>query len=634
MKHYFVCFVFLLTGMQSWSQSSVLVRNNSWLDMEVRIVQSGSHALDTSEFAQATHRIIPWANDQTLLTVDRDSGVVPPGDSIFLEVQLIANGDTSALMLRLDGDSAGSFLDYSAALPALADAWWDDGSFHEIRDSFAGKDIIVKYRPENGDGNMDRDILFVIHQKPEYSINPADANDPHVLNVISYNIQFLPFFIGGFDNFTRAPLIPLRMDPEVDVVIFEEAFDPLPRSQFLIPVMQSQGFVHRTGILNDYLPFNGGVIIFSRWPIEDSDEYDFQLCGPNSGDCFANKGIMYAKVNKLGKRYHLFGTHMDAGSDADDLLAKNLQFAEMRDFIAAQNIPPNEPAIYAGDFNVRPGSGANLFANMIDSLNPLFPEYEGYWASTMSTDTGDIIDHAWVDRRTLIPLSATNEILTLRGIEDDMWDISDYSDHRTNLARFAFPDVDFHPVDTSLCPGDNITFSVTASGTAFTYQWSHNSSPLPGETSPSLALSNLQAAEIGAYSCTVSYSAVHGTQNDPVNLLFYPNGPETLAVDLALEGWALDLDCGVAAESAVEGSLRIFPNPTGPGAGSDVLRVELVDLPPTGVLRLRDVYGRVMVVQDVRGGVMEIEVQGVAAGVYFLEVEVGRRRVVERVLVR
>jgi hypothetical protein len=27
----------------------------------------------------------------------------------------------------------------------------------------------------------------------------------------------------------------------------------------------------------------------------------------------ANKGIKYARVNKLGKRYHLFGTHMDAG---------------------------------------------------------------------------------------------------------------------------------------------------------------------------------------------------------------------------------------------------------------------------------------------------------------------------------
>lgn len=626
---YIICGIILVAiAFNGWSQSAVLVRNNSWLDLEVSITQTGSHTLDPSEWSQSTNRIIPWAYDQAILSVDRDSAAIPTGDSIFLAVQLVANGDTAKLMFRLDGTSAGSTLDYAAELPSITDNWWDDGNFHEIQGALGGLDIVLKYRPENGDGNMDRDVLFVIHQRPAYSVNPADANDPNTLNVVNYNVQFLPFFIGGFDNGTRAPLIPLEMDPDLDVVVIEEAFDPFPRDQDLTPAMQAQGFIYDTGILNDYFPFNGGVIIYSRWPIEVTDEYDFQLCGPTSGDCFANKGIKYAKINKLGKSYHIFGTHMDAGSDPDDLIAKNLQFAEMRDFIGAQDIAPNEPAIYCGDFNVR-ATSIDLFNNMLDSLNPLLPEYQGYWSSTMSTDTGSIIDHAWLDRRYLIPMVATNEILTLRSIEDDMWEISDLSDHRTSWGRFSFPDIEFEPVDTSLCPGDGITFSVAASGAAFSYQWHFNGTPISGATGPDLVLTNIQSPDIGNYSCMVSYQAIHGTKSDPVNILFYPNGPDTVSAALDLEGWAVNLDCGVATEDEAAGKIQLFPNPT-----SGELRLEIIDLPPDGSLRIRDAHGVIMVEKDIKGKQIAIDLSSLSPGIYLTEIKAGNELITRKVVVR
>ena len=61
---------------------------------------------------------------------------------------------------------------------------------------------------------------------------------------------------------------------------------------------------------------------------------------------------------------------MDAGSDQPDLDAKNSQMGEIRDFIAAQNIPENEAVIYGGDFNVSPIHIANQYTNMLDSLDP------------------------------------------------------------------------------------------------------------------------------------------------------------------------------------------------------------------------------------------------------------------------
>ncbi|MEM7039918.1 MAG: T9SS type A sorting domain-containing protein, partial [Bacteroidota bacterium] len=418
------------------------------------------------------------------------------------------------------------------------------------------------------------------------------------------------------------------IDPNVDVVVFQEAFDPFPRSQELVPGMEAQGFIYNSGILNDYLPFNGGVIIFSRFPIEATDEYDFLLCGPNSGDCFANKGVMYAKVNKLGKAYHIFGTHMDAGGATEDLVAKNLQFAEMRDFIAAQNIPSGEPALYGGDFNVSPLHGDNLFPNMLDSLDPLIPDYYGFQNSTMGTDTGRIIDNFWVDRRHLLPLELRNEIVTLRGIEDDMWDISDYSDHRTVLARFSFPDLAHSALDTTICTGDNYKLEVTGSGVPLTYQWMHNGLPIFGETNDHYWIAGADSADAGAYACRVQYLTDAGNLTDAVNQLFHPNGPENIVAEAMLGDWNIEVECPVAAVEAVFGRVDIYPNPV-----KDELRVEVGNLPGKTELEVRDIMGRVMLQKVMRQEQMTVEMGDFPAGTYLLRLKGKKGEMVRRLVV-
>ncbi len=624
MRNLICCLAMLALALPTLGQSSILIRNNSWLDMEVSLAESGSHTLDPSEWSLATTRIIPWECDQEVFSVDRGTAAVPTGDSIFIDLRLVADGDTATLKFRLDGVSAGSELDFSAELPGTLDQWWDDGGFHQIQAMLGGRDITVKYRAETDDSNQDRNLLFAIHQTPEFEVAPADASDPNVLNVVNYNVQFLPLSFGGTDNSLRAPLIPSRLDANLDVVVIEEAFDPIPRDQSFIPEMKAQGFIYDSGILNDYFPWNGGVMIFSRWPIEATAEYDFQLCGPNSADCFANKGIMYAKVNKMGKRYHVFGTHMDAGSAAADIEAKELQYAEMRDFIAAQNVPQHEAVVYCGDFNTRPGTA--LYGNMLDSLHPLLPEYTGYWSSTMSKDTGAIIDHAWADRRSLIPLVATNEIVTLRGIEDDMWEVSDYSDHRTSWGRFTYPDIDFQAFDSTFCTGEEMTLSVSSSYPS-TYQWYKDGTALTGETSSDLVLTNLQAGDSGVYHCELGYTTVHGNLSDPVNLLFYPNGPETVNAGITLGNWNLDFDCAVATPEPQKSSVRIFPNPA-----QDQIWIQLLHAAPQGTWQLADLRGVTIGSGRLNGSMNEVDLRGLTGGTYLLQVktkeEIIRRRLV------
>lgn len=545
----------------SYSQSTVKVRNNSWSDLEIGV--RFSEVIDASRWELNHTRQVPWQTDLDVFSIDRDTAVVGNGDSLEIELWMASGTDTAHIFLKLVGDGSGSQMQYAAGINGFQDSWQSDGNFHQIQQPFAGKDLVIKYKPDNDDSNQARNLLFVLHELPEYELDSADFANPNVINVMSYNIKMLPLFIGGTTNNLRAGLIPDHMYANLDVVIFQEAFDPLARDPLLEPGMEAAGFIYNSGILNNYFPFNGGVIIYSRWPIETTNELDFALCGPNSGDCFANKGIMYAAVNKLGKRYHIFGTHMDAGSGPDDLEAKNLQFAEMRDFIASQNIPPQEAVIYGGDFNVAPTSGANLYTNMLDSLNPVLPDYSGFQASTMSVDTGDIIDNCWGDPRYLLPLEAENEVLTLRGIEDDMWEESEFSDHRTVLARFAYPEVSFQAVDTTLCDSGTISLSVSVSGVPETYQWYRDGQLLAGATGSNLTLNNFSVADSGFYICRVGYEIIRGTLSDPINQLFFFDGPDTLQAELDVEVGLVAYDCAVGrVESEELEWLDIFPNPS------------------------------------------------------------------------
>jgi subtilisin-like proprotein convertase family protein len=60
------------------------------------------------------------------------------------------------------------------------------------------------------------------------------------------------------------------------------------------------------------------------------------------------------------------------------------------------------------------------------------------------------------------------------------------------------------PASLTKCPGDSVTFIVSATGTGLTYQWFNGTNALAGQTNSSLTLNNVSAASAGSYSVTVS----------------------------------------------------------------------------------------------------------------------------------
>lgn len=67
-----------------------------------------------------------------------------------------------------------------------------------------------------------------------------------------------------------------------------------------------------------------------------------------------------------------------------------------------------------------------------------------------------------------------------------------------------------HPVDKTVCPGKNVSFSVEANGVDLTYQWQKDGADIVGATNAVLTLSNVDAIDIASYQCIVSSATCGG----------------------------------------------------------------------------------------------------------------------------
>lgn len=80
------------------------------------------------------------------------------------------------------------------------------------------------------------------------------------------------------------------------------------------------------------------------------------------------------------------------------------------------------------------------------------------------------------------------------------------------------PSVTLQPVNRTVCPGDTVSFSTSATGAGITYQWYRGSSMVASATSAKLSLTNVQAAEGGKYYCEVSGTCFPRVNTDTVTL--------------------------------------------------------------------------------------------------------------------
>ncbi|WP_080633789.1 sphingomyelin phosphodiesterase [Leptospira santarosai] len=225
------------------------------------------------------------------------------------------------------------------------------------------------------------------------------------IKILSHNVFLLPIGLPGWGNWgqnERAERIASsNYIRNQDVIVFDEAFDTNARKILLDGVRSEYPYqtdvIGRTqedwdATLGDYRSeafTNGGVVVVSKWPIEEKIQYIFKERGCGA-DFFSNKGFAYVRINKNGRKFHIIGTHVQAQDSACANLGKVSrmnQFNEIKSFIDSAKIPNNEMVLIAGDLNVIRDSSE--YYDMLSKLNVNKPKYSGV-PFTWDTKTNEI----------------------------------------------------------------------------------------------------------------------------------------------------------------------------------------------------------------------------------------------------
>lgn len=200
------------------------------------------------------------------------------------------------------------------------------------------------------------------------------ASPDRQLRLATYNVfdRNLNVSTDGQDRrMEHLPAVLRTTIPDLDVVVVQEAFN----TDVVTYGLCVQGLVHQTPVITDPTinsVENGGVLIASRWPITRRAQHVFRdACA--GADCLAAKGVVYARVEKGSSRtpFHVFGTHLQADAEYHQIRLK--QAAQMQEFASKQNIPKDEPVLFAGDFNVDHLSHPSRVAQIAAALGAAVP---------------------------------------------------------------------------------------------------------------------------------------------------------------------------------------------------------------------------------------------------------------------
>lgn len=510
MKKLSTLLVMLLIQQAVFAQKTyVYFQNSTHLDFTVSSTQTGTHTLESSEWWSGTATVNAWQNETNVLWTNRDAGI-HWGDFFYLTTTLSSTEFSVDLKIQLEGNFVGSTIWSAASGPGFDHSWSSDNNFHSEIFTVNGKQYQLKYT-FYFTGGYD-DILFTLHEYDAFTADPVELNDPDIMNVLAYNTYMLTPPIALSDQGTRAQHIDDAVH-NLDAILIQEVFDNSARatlkSELAAEYPYQTAVVDLPNILED-----GGIMIASRWPIEYEAQMTWNNC--NEPDCLANKGVMYARINKLGRKYHLFSTHQQAFNGSDDVVVRNLQMQQFQEFINAQNIPANEAVIFGGDMNVdKYTNKQGEYDNMLSIFNASEPTYTGHpytWDKysndyiDLGVEAPEYLDYVLTDNDYLVPTSQSNEVWVLRSNHDDMWNIHDLSDHFGVLGRFVYPSapdicasttiaIETNIIDESFAGAGDGIIDITVGGgtTPYSYSWSNGSS-----------IEDLSGLTPGIYSVTVT----------------------------------------------------------------------------------------------------------------------------------
>ncbi len=200
------------------------------------------------------------------------------------------------------------------------------------------------------------------------------AATPCSWDLLAYNTWLRPRSLFPDRQMERASALVEELEGH-DILVLSELFDDRSRS-LLLDGLQAD-YPHRTALVGEDRGAlqDGGVMILSRWPIVAEAERTYDVCA--GSDCFAEKGLAYARVERGACAVHVLGTHVQAGPAPR---VRRRQLEQVRAFVDGLGASADEPLLIAGDLNINGvGDEWQSALEMLQAAAP--PATEGSWAT-------------------------------------------------------------------------------------------------------------------------------------------------------------------------------------------------------------------------------------------------------------
>lgn len=266
----------------------------------------------------------------------------------------------------------------------------------------------------------------------------AAGSDVFTVDVLTSNVYMPP--IVAPDSAGRAARLPNALRG-YDIVLLQEAYSDGARNTLLRGL--APDYPYQSRVLGRDFGFrqDGGVVIVSRWPIEHEYQLPFgALC--RGSDCLADKGVLYARIDKAGRRIHVFATHLQSGAANNTLRERQLR--RLRNLIDSMRLPADEPVLVGGDLNVdcldAPDGGFAMLARVLGARHPDPPANEqrrptfdpARNALARGGKRAEYLDYVLYSERHLRPFMAFNRLQDMRDADGSL------SDHFAVHGRFVF----------------------------------------------------------------------------------------------------------------------------------------------------------------------------------------------------
>lgn len=282
--------------------------------------------------------------------------------------------------------------------------------------------------------------------------------------------------------------------------------------------------------------------IISRYPIITNASW------PDVVQSQPNRGFAWAQIDLPGTNdLYIVSVHLLTSGD------RAAETSNLKALMQA-NFPASAWIVVAGDFNASPrteASVANFNGYLTDFPIPVDQSGNSFTSANRNTPHDYVLPSLTLtnfetptvlpsqsfpsglvfDSRVYNPLSDVAPVQQAdSGLAQHMAVMKDFLipvSGTTNPPTSNAPSITIQPLSQTVSPGSNVTFTVTANGTApLAYQWFFNNTNITGATTNFYIVTNAQLTNAGNYSVTVTNIAGSITSSNAV--LIVTNTPPSI----------------------------------------------------------------------------------------------------------